>query len=347
MTVGPERPITAVLPVRNGVLPLGADEATAEAGGSALVIGSGCFDAAQQLVGAARSIRTMELGHYAPGTWARAVAEVVADLRLMGDDVQPAAAGGGTAGKTTAKTQHHLLLPASPDGRDLGPRLAAVLDRDFVASAIRFDPTTAEVTRFGGRVTETLHLTGPVVATLQPGVRGVEAIRSAAAPTVIPIERATHRTEPQSQQQPGPLAGGGLDPELIEELPADPSTMDLAEADRIIGGGAGLGSPEAFEALRRLADRLGASTGGTRVVTDWGWLPVERQIGTTGVTVDPSLYVAFGISGAVQHTAGLGSPTHVISINLDPHCPMMGMADLAIVSDGPAVLDRLLTLLDR
>ncbi|MGB5756185.1 MAG: mycofactocin-associated electron transfer flavoprotein alpha subunit, partial [Acidimicrobiales bacterium] len=251
------------------------------------------------------------------------------------------------AESSTAKTRHHLLLPASPDGRDLGPRLAAVLDRDFVASAIRFDPTIAEVTRFGGRVTETLHLTGPVVATLQPGVRGVEATGSTPAPTVIPIEGTRHRTEPRSQQQPSPVALGGLDPDLIEELPADPSTMDLAEADRIIGGGAGLGSPEAFETLRRLADRLGASTGGTRVVTDWGWLPVERQIGTTGVTVDPSLYVAFGISGAVQHTAGLGSPTHVISINLDPHCPMMGMADLAIVCDGPAVLDRLLTLLDR
>ena len=89
----------------------------------------------------------------------------------------------------------------------------------------------------------------------------------------------------------------------------------------------------------------GASTGGTRVVTDWGWLPVERQIGTTGVNVDPSLYIAIGISGAVQHTAGLGSPNHVISVNSDPHCPMMGMANLAIVCDGPEFLQALLTRL--
>ncbi|MGI9598202.1 MAG: FAD-binding protein, partial [Acidimicrobiales bacterium] len=135
-------------------------------------------------------------------------------------------------------------------------------------------------------------------------------------------------------------------PQLIEELPADPSTMDLAEADRIVGGGAGLGSPAAFDEMRQLAMKLGASPGGTRVVTDWGWLPVERQIGTTGVAVDPSLYIAIGISGAVQHTAGLGSPTHIISVNTDPHCPMMAMADLAIVCDGPEFLRQLLKRLE-
>ncbi len=331
MTNG-ERPIIAVIPVRNGVLPLGADETAAEAGGTTLLVGSGCLDAANDLGRAARSIHTVELGNYAAGAWAKAVVEVVANLDLPGREV--------------TADRHHMLLPASPDGRDLGPRLAAVLDRDFVASAIRFDPTMAEVTRFGGRITETLSLAGPVVATLQPGVRGVESVGGAGPPTVIRIEPPTPPPASPTVDRTVTGDGLGLDPVLLEELPADPSTMDLAEADRIIGGGAGLGSPEAFGRLRELADRLGASTGGTRVVTDWGWLPVERQIGTTGVIVDPSLYVALGVSGAVQHTAGLGSPSHVISINLDPHCPMMGMADLAIVCDGPAVLDRLLALLD-
>ena len=93
--------------------------------------------------------------------------------------------------------------------------------------------------------------------------------------------------------------------------------------------------------MDRVAESLGASTGGTRVVTDWGWLPVSRQIGTTGVTVAPELYLAFGISGAVQHTAGLGNPAHVISVNLDASCPMMAMADLAVVADAPATLAAL------
>jgi electron transfer flavoprotein alpha subunit len=90
-----------------------------------------------------------------------------------------------------------------------------------------------------------------------------------------------------------------------------------------------------------VAAALGAAMGGTRVVTDRGWLGHERQIGTTGVSVRPELYVALGISGAVQHTAGLGDPMHVISVNTDPHCPMMQLADLAIVADANATLDAL------
>ena len=85
--------------------------------------------------------------------------------------------------------------------------------------------------------------------------------------------------------------------------------------------------------------------GATRVVTDRGWVGHERQIGTTGVVVSPELYVAFGISGAVQHTSGLGDPRHVISVNIDPYCPMMQMSDLAVVSDANAVLDELERLL--
>jgi electron transfer flavoprotein alpha subunit len=124
-------------------------------------------------------------------------------------------------------------------------------------------------------------------------------------------------------------------------LEPDVATMDLAEAPRIMGGGAGLTSAEDFELLGAVAHQLGASMGATRVITDRGWIHHDRQIGTTGVIVDPDLYLAWGISGAVQHTAGLGHPTHIISINTDPHCPMMQLADIAIVSDAPHVLRHL------
>ena len=93
--------------------------------------------------------------------------------------------------------------------------------------------------------------------------------------------------------------------------------------------------------LGRVGLALGCSAGGTRVITDWGWLPFERQIGTTGVTVHPELYLAFGISGAVQHVAGLGDPDHVIAVNTDASCPMMSVADLAIVTDAPALVAEL------
>ncbi|MGD0065832.1 MAG: FAD-binding protein, partial [Streptosporangiaceae bacterium] len=86
---------------------------------------------------------------------------------------------------------------------------------------------------------------------------------------------------------------------------------------------------------------LGASAGATRVVTDAGWMSYDRQIGTTGVSVNPELYIAFGISGAAQHVGGLGAPEHLASVNTDPSCPMTAMANLGIVADAPAVLAEL------
>jgi electron transfer flavoprotein alpha subunit len=94
-----------------------------------------------------------------------------------------------------------------------------------------------------------------------------------------------------------------------------------------------------------VAEALGASVGATRVVTDRGWIGHERQIGTTGVVVEPKVYLALGISGAVQHTSGLGQPDHVVSVNTDPSCPMMQLADLAVVGDANAVLDELVARL--
>jgi len=113
-----------------------------------------------------------------------------------------------------------------------------------------------------------------------------------------------------------------------------------------MAGGAGLVAAGADGAavMRLLADvaaELGASAGATRVVTDAGWMGYDRQIGTTGVAVSPGLYIAFGISGAVQHIGGLGTPEHVVSVNTDPSCPMTAMADLGIVADAPTVLAEL------
>jgi electron transfer flavoprotein alpha subunit len=139
-----------------------------------------------------------------------------------------------------------------------------------------------------------------------------------------------------------PLAGSDVaDAEVLEVMEADPAVMDLAEASRILAAGAGIGGPEHLAQLQLVAAKLGASVGATRVVTDAGWLGHDRQIGTTGVSVRPRCYVAFGVSGAAQHVGGLGAPKHIISVNLDRSCPMMAMADLALVSDAREVLDVL------
>ena len=293
----------AVVPVRGGVLPLGGDEAVAEAGGRALVVGDGAADAAAALAVDTVDVRVAEAGAFAPAAWSAALAPLLDDEQVV-------------------------LLPASPDGRDLAPRLSHVLDRPLLAGAVAVGTAHVVVARRGGFVQEEHALTGPVVATLQPGVRGIDV-----------AHRPSH-AEPVTLDLDLGAAAGAADAEVVEVTPPDPATMDLAEAPRIVAGGAGLGETD-FPVLERVAAALGASLGATRVVTDYGWVPFERQIGTTGVTVRPRLYLALGISGAVQHVTGLGDPEHIVSVNLDASCPMMTMADLAIVADGPAVVAAL------
>lgn len=293
----------AVVVVRDGALPLGAGEAVAEAGGRCLLVGSGAAAAAEALGGIADEVRIWEAGAFAPGAWADALVDELAGERV-------------------------LVLPASADGRDLAPRLAHALRRPLLAGATAVHDQGAALLRRGGQVALDATVDGPFVATLEPGIRGVEATAGGAgAPTPTVLGLA--------------LPAGAHDAEVVDVLAPDVATMDLAEAPRILGGGAGLDDAERFEQLARLGVALGAAVGATRVVTDRGWAGHERQIGTTGVAVSPRTYLAFGISGAVQHTAGLGTPEHVISVNTDPHCPMMAMADLAIVSDANAVLDEL------
>jgi electron transfer flavoprotein alpha subunit len=296
----------AVVPVRDGVLPGGGDEVIAECRGRAILAGSGLADLTDALAGIATEVRAIELGDFAPDRWSRALAAVV------DDDV--------------------VVLPASPDGRDLAPRLAHRLGRPLLAGAVSVTPAEARLARGGGRELHAVAVHEPVVATLQPGVRGVEPAVDDAPPAVMTVA--------------APATDAGVDAALIELLPPDVATMDLAESSRILGGGAGLDGSDRFRQLTDVAAALGASMGATRVITDRGWVDHQRQIGTTGVVVDPDLYLAFGISGAVQHTSGLGTPAHIISVNTDPHCPMMQMADLAVVADANGVLDELEHRLD-
>ncbi|MGH8918695.1 MAG: mycofactocin-associated electron transfer flavoprotein alpha subunit, partial [Actinomycetes bacterium] len=230
-----------------------------------------------------------------------------------------------------------VVLPASPDGRDLAPRLAHRLGRPLLAGAIRITPEMAQLVRGGGLELHRVAIHGPTVVTMQPGVRGVTPDPSS--------ECSVLGLPAPNTPMPSNTRMGTTDATVVEVLAPDVTTMDLAEADRIFGGGAGLDGEARFATLTEVARALGGSMGATRVITDRGWVAHQRQIGTTGVVVAPALYVAFGVSGAVQHTAGLGTPEHIVSVNTDPHCPMMQMADVAIVADANAVLDELATLL--
>lgn len=316
-----QRPV-AVVVARDGRLPVGADEAVAEAGGQVMVVGSGTLEAAGSLLAAERAWCWETGAGLQPGRLSGALVPRLAGLPLV-------------------------VMPSSPDGRDLGPRLAAGLGLPFIAHAVSVDARPgpavgiwAEVSRLDDRILIPVTVDGPAVATLVPGSR-----------RLVPADRPDG-WQPEvitpAMAAPTDAPGTPPDPEVIDVLKPDPATMDLADASRVLAGGAGLAAHATdararatFELLAQVAAAMGASVGATRVATDAGWIGYERQIGTTGVAVDPDLYIAFGVSGATQHVGGLGTPRHVVSVNTDPSSPMTAMADLGLVTDGPELLAEL------
>jgi electron transfer flavoprotein alpha subunit len=227
-----------------------------------------------------------------------------------------------------------VLLPAGAAGDDLAPRLAAALDAACVMDCAALRPQAGGllVLRWAhdDRVQERwLAPPGlPLVAALRVGGRGTPPSR------LRPMD---------VRRLPAPAASGRA--RLLKRLPADPGSVRLADAERIVAAGLGIGERELLGPVQELADLLGAALGASRPLADRGWVPFERQIGTTGQSVRPRVYVAIGISGAVQHTAGLKDVDTIIAINTDPSCPMMARAQLAVVGDArevvPALVERL------
>ena len=319
-TRAPAPTAVAVVVARDGRLPVGAAEAVAEAGGRVVVVGTGSETAARGLPGVTHA-RWAETGPgFRPGALAVDLAPVV-----------------------TPDTM--IVLPASPDGRDLAPRLAAATGRPLLTRAVTAEVGTGDpagvcalVSRVDDRMLVPVDVHGPAVVTLAVGGRPAgHAATGPVAPGAL-VEALDL----------GHGAGGPADAELVALLEPDLHTMDLADAARVVAGGAGLvaglddrTATDTFGLLVAVAAALGGSAGATRVATDAGWTGYERQIGTTGVTVDPDLYVALGVSGAAQHTGGLGAPRHVVSVNTDPSCPMTAMADLGLVTDAHALLVEL------
>lgn len=306
------RDTLAVVFARSGELPPDAGEAISEAGGAVLVIGDGAARAASLSVAAGAAWWCDTGPGLRPGELAARLAPALADIRLV-------------------------ILPGTPDGRDLAPRLAAGLRRPLLARAARAEVTAtgvrAELCRLDGEVVVPAEVAGPAVATLEPGT-GV--LTPAGAPATVSELTLPHP------------AGPAADPDVLAVLDAEPGTAALADAPAVLAGGAGLAAGlddtaarEAFGLLAGVAAALGAVAGATRVATDAGWAGHDGQIGTTGVTIAPRSYVAFGISGAAQHTGGIGVPEHVVSVNTDPHCPMTAMSGLGIVADARATLIEL------
>jgi electron transfer flavoprotein alpha subunit len=216
-----------------------------------------------------------------------------------------------------------VLLSNTPSGWDVAPRVAAALDAGFVSDCFKIDAEGGKLVFhrriFNGKLDARISSAAArVVVTAQPGA--TKAFAGASDGSVRKLDV--------------PLSEGALRTRFVEVKAAESKGVDLSKAEIIVSGGRGLGGAEKFpEVIQPLADALGGAMGASRPVVDAGWLPHQYQVGSSGQVVQPKLYIAIGISGAIQHLVGMKTSNYIIAINKDPDAPIFEVADLGVVGD--------------
>jgi electron transfer flavoprotein alpha subunit len=308
---------------RDGALRKVAFEAVAAARQAADASGGGEVHAL--LVGAPGiAARAEELGRFG--------ADVVTVVEHAGlEHYNPEVIADTAEARLRAGGYRAAFFAASAQGRDLAPRVAALLGlslgSDVTHFEVRDDAVIVRHPAYTGKVVVTLRLAGtPALRSLRPGaVTAVENARSAR------VERADPALDPASARVV-----------VAETSQESGAKLDLGEAPVIVSGGRGLRAAENFKLVEELAAAFGnAAVGATRAVTDDGWRPATDQIGQTGRLVSPDLYVALGISGAIQHLAGMRTAKTIVAINKDKDAPIFKIADYGIVGDLFEVVPRL------
>ena len=243
-----------------------------------------------------------------------------------------------------AKAMTHVIHTYDPDivlfgatsiGRDLAPRVAGRvhtgLTADCTSLAIEEESKLLLMTRpaFGGNIMATIVCKDyrPQMATVRPGV--------------MPLPEKDESRTGEVELVDAGLSMSDMNVEILEINRNEKKSVDITEAKILVSGGRGVGGPEGYQPLRELADVLGGEVSASRVAVDSGWIEKDRQVGQTGKTVRPNLYIACGISGAIQHQAGMEGSEYIVAINLDEGAPMMKLADLGVVGDLSVIVPKL------
>ena len=310
------------------------------------------------------------------GAWNRMSWETVAAAQQIGKElgqpVEAAVIGKGIAGlaaelagKQLAKVYavaHELLEPYTPDGytaalrqlvaeanpyltifphtyqvRDFAPKLATALSRVLVSDAIGHRVETGRLTLvrqlFQGKIHADIHFAGepPYFASMQAGAYRADVAEAGSAP----VEKFAPA-----------ISAGDIRTRPLELFRESARAVDLTAAEIIVSVGRGIKDAENIPIVQKLADALGAELAASRPICDNGWLPMERQVGSSGQTVAPKMYVAVGISGAIQHLVGMKGSKTIVAINKDANAPIFEVADYGIVGDlfqvVPALVDEIL-----
>lgn len=215
-----------------------------------------------------------------------------------------------------AASYQHLLVAASTQGKDFLPRVAAQLDLEMLSDIIAVDnPTTFVRPIYAGNLLARVQVTGKLIASVRTSAFAAVAQQPPCAIESVAVSDLSSQTCLVSRAQPA------------SDRP------DLGSARTVVSGGRGLGSQENFKLIDDLAASLDAAVGASRAAVDAGYISNDHQVGQTGKIVAPDLYVAVGISGAIQHLAGMKNSKVIVAINKDPDAPMMQIADYALEAD--------------
>ena len=246
-----------------------------------------------------------------------------------------------------------VLFGATHIGRDLAPRIAARLDTGLTADCTRLDINTGDYIHY----LETYTTASTAGLDPEDGNKGLKQTRPAFGGNLTPNTRpqmATVRPGVMEKQEPIPGVKGELvkvdvqlserdiQVEVLDAVKEAKELVSLTDADIICSGGRGLGNAEGFALIRKFADKVGGVVGASRAAVDAGWIDPSHQVGQTGTTVKPKIYFACGISGAIQHLAGMQTSDIIVAINKDPEAPMMQIADYAICGDLKKVIPEII-----